>query len=145
MSEVSADKAYLSKKNLRAIEAAGATPFIPFKTNSVARVRNHGRDLVWERAFHYYSLYREEFLAHYHKRSNVESAFSMIKAKFGGAVRSRTPVAQVNEVLAKILCHNICVMIRSMYDLGITPGFGRIDPVASLAPYPVAHSLTLAA
>ena len=35
---------------------------------------------------------------------------SMIKAKFGGAVRSKTPVAQVNEVMTKILCYNICVL-----------------------------------
>jgi hypothetical protein len=32
--EVSADKAYLGHDNLAAIEAAGAVPFIPFKTNS---------------------------------------------------------------------------------------------------------------
>ena len=33
----------------------------------------------------------------YHKRSNVESTFSMIKAKFRDHVRSKTPVAMVNE------------------------------------------------
>ena len=43
----------------------------------------------------------------------------MIKAKFGGSVRSKTPVAQVNEVLAKVLCHNICVLIQSAYELGV--------------------------
>ena len=32
--EVSADKGYLSNKNLQAIEAIGAVPFIPFKSNS---------------------------------------------------------------------------------------------------------------
>ena len=48
----------------------------------------------------------------------------MIKVKFGAAVQSKTPVAQVNEVLVKILCHNICVLIQSMYELGITPVFG---------------------
>ncbi len=31
----------------------------------------------------------------------------MIKAKFGARVRSKTPVAQVNEVLYKVLCHNL--------------------------------------
>jgi hypothetical protein len=45
------------------------------------------------------------------KRSNVETAFSMINAKFSGSVRSKTPVAQVNETLAKVLCHNIRVLI----------------------------------
>ena len=31
--EVSADKAYLSHKNLKAVAHANATPFIPFKIN----------------------------------------------------------------------------------------------------------------
>ena len=47
----------------------------------------------------------------------------MIKAKFGTGVRSKTAAAQVNEALLKILCHNICVLIQSMYELGITPLF----------------------
>ena len=82
------------------------------------------RDGLWERMWHYYNINRSEFLAHYHKRSNVETTFSMVKAKFGGAVRSKTPVAQVNEVFVKILCHNICVLIQSMYELGIEAAFG---------------------
>jgi len=49
------------------------------------------------------------FYKHYHKRSNVESTFSMIKKKFGSSVRAKTSVAQVNEVLCKVLCHNICL------------------------------------
>ena len=48
----------------------------------------------------------------------------MIKMKFGGSVRAKTPTAQVNEVLAKILCHNICVLIQSFYEFGISPEFG---------------------
>jgi hypothetical protein len=47
-------------------------------------------------------------LQHYHKRSNVESTFSMIEAKFCDHARSKTDVAMVNEVLCKIVCHNIC-------------------------------------
>ena len=121
MSEVSADKAYLSRRNLRAIVDAGAMPFIPFKSNSKPE-HTHG-DSLWSRTYHYFSLFREEFMDHYHKRSNVETAFSMIKAKFGGAVRSKTPVAQMNEVLVKILCHNICVLIQAMYALGVEPDF----------------------
>ena len=118
INEVSADKAYLSKKNLRAIQAMGATPYIPFKTNSVPFTPNHGKDEVWMQAYYFYHLHRAEFLEYYHKRSNVETTFSMIKAKFGHQARSKTPAAQVNEVLLKILCHNICVLIQSMYELG---------------------------
>jgi hypothetical protein len=47
----------------------------------------------------------------------------MIKAKFGGSVRSKTPVAQVNEALCKILCHNICVLLQSISELGIEASF----------------------
>jgi transposase len=122
--EVSGDKAYLSKKNLRAVQAVGGTAYIPFKVNSVGHQGHHKRDSLWERTYHYYNFNRSEFLAHYHKRSNVETTFSMVKAKFGGSVRSKTPVAQVNEVLVKILCHNICVLIQSIYELGIEPIFG---------------------
>jgi hypothetical protein len=47
----------------------------------------------------------------------------MIKAKFGERLRSKTATAQVNEALCKVLCHNLCVVIQSMYELNITPEF----------------------
>lgn len=68
---------------------------------------------------------REEFLTHYHKRSNVETTFHMIKAKFGTRVRSKTPVAQTNEILCKVLCHNLCCLVQSFYELGIEAEFWR--------------------
>ena len=36
---------------------------------------------------------------------------------------SKKEVAQINEVLCKVLCHNIYVVIQSMYELGIEPVF----------------------
>jgi transposase len=66
---------------------------------------------------------KQEFLQHYHKRSNVESTFSMMKRKFGDSIRSKTDVAMVNEVLCKVLCHNLVVLIHEMYELGIDPVF----------------------
>ena len=65
----------------------------------------------------------EDFLSHYHKRSNVESTFSMIKRKFGDFLRSKTDAAMVNEALCKIVCHNLVVLIHEMYELGIEPQF----------------------
>ncbi len=64
---------------------------------------------------------REEFMVHYHKRSNVESTMSMIKGKFGDSLRSKSDVGQINEALSKILCHNICVLIQAEHELGIEP------------------------
>ena len=37
--------------------------------------------------------------SNYHKRSNVETTFSMIKEKFGTRLLSKKELAQVNEVL----------------------------------------------
>lgn len=127
MDEVSADKAYSTIDNHTMIASHGATPFIAFKTNATGTGRNINRGRsheAWEKAYHYFSFKREEFMAHYHKRSNVESTFSMIKAKFGDGVRSKTDVAMKNEALCKILCHNICCLISAFYELGIEAKFG---------------------
>ena len=58
-----------------------------------------------------------------HHRSNVESTMWMIKSKFGAFVRTKSDVAQFNEVLGKVLCHNIVVLVGSAYELGIEPQF----------------------
>ena len=124
INEVSADKAYTDRRNLKAVQALGGTAFIPFKSNSTGKAdHHHGFDGLWNRMWHFYNFNRDCFLQHYHKRSNVETTFSMIKAKFGAAVRDKTPIAQVNEVLCKVLCHNICVLIQSIYELGLVPTF----------------------
>lgn len=128
--EVMADKAYLSGGNLRFVSEVGATPLIPFKSNSKARY-NEGRNkdseeaIVWNYCFNYFKLHQEEFKARYHKRSNVESTFSMVKAKFGHKLSSKREEAMVNEALLKLLCHNICVLIQAFYRLGIKAEFKR--------------------
>lgn len=116
--EVSADKGYGSLSNYEAIARHGATPYIAFK--SIHSGKGGG---LWQKMFHYFQFRRDEFLTHYHKRSNVESVFSMIKAKFRDHVRSKTDVAMVNEVLCKIICHNICCLIQETHELGITATF----------------------
>lgn len=133
--EVSADKAYSSRKCLHAINAVNATPFIPFKSYSKGSQGARPFDGLWHAMWHYFNFNREEFMQHYHKRSNAETVFSMIKAKFGGFVRAKTPTAQVNEVLCKILCHNICVLIQSIYELGFEPTFWQQpEPQKTIAP-----------
>lgn len=118
MAEVSADKAYLTHRNLEAIESVGAVPYIPFKSNS----KGDG-PAAWRRMFGLFMYRQPEFLAHYHARSNVEATFSAIKRLFGGSVRSKNPTAQVNEVLCKALCFNLSCLVHAIYELGITPSF----------------------
>ena len=57
-------------------------------------------------------------------RSNIESAFSMIKGKFGDSVRSKSDIGQVNEALCKVLCHNIWGLIQAIHALGVEPNIG---------------------
>ena len=112
---MTADKAYLSRKNLHAVDAVGGTAYVPFKSNS-----KPGNGELWTRLYHFFHLNRPAFLEHYHRRSNVETTFHMVKAKFGPAVRAKDPAAMVNEVLLKLLCHNIAVVVQAVYDLGLT-------------------------
>jgi transposase len=129
MKEVEADKAYLSRANLEQVASYGATPFIPFKSNTTGE----GSEL-WERLWHLFQCHRGEFLDHYHKRSNVESTMSMIKAKFGEHIRNKTDEGIVNELLCKVLCHNICVVIQSIYELNIEPVFWAKEDEVKVEP-----------
>ncbi|MGC2235699.1 MAG: transposase [Pyrinomonadaceae bacterium] len=123
MSEISADAAYLSKDNMKTAVDNGAYPYIAWKSNSRA-TEKEGNEL-WNKLFHYFSLNKEKFLERYHQRSNSETAFSMIKAKFSDRLRSKNRTAQTNEALCKILCHNLCCLIQSIYEFGLKPEFWK--------------------
>ena len=117
--EFSADKAYSTHANHDVLETFGVAAYIPFKDNAVVNLKFP----VWSRHLCEFLLHQERFLPHYHRRSNVETVFAMIKAKFGAAVRSRLPVAQVNEVLAKCVAHNLCCVVKAIFTAGLTPTF----------------------
>lgn len=119
---VMGDKAYSAEKNLKLVLLKGGQPYIAFRSNATAGNRRSGS--VWKRLFLQYQYNQERFMELYHRRSNVETTFSMVKRKFGERLRSKTHTAQTNEVLCKILCHNICVLIQSMYELGVEVDFG---------------------
>jgi transposase len=116
---VFADGVYLSRENYEALERIGAEGFIPFDGNSTY---SPGCTL-WKKMHYRYHHRKEEFYAKYHQRSNIEAAFSMLKADFEEWVRSKSIVAKRNEILCKILCHNIWVVIETSYELGIAPEF----------------------
>jgi transposase len=131
MREVSADKAYSSKAHMAAVEDVGAVPFIPYKGNQigvlgpqsslfdVSEMHPGPEATAWVRMYHYFTYQRDTFLSHYHRRSNVETTFSMLKRKFGGSLRSKSYTAQVNEILAKVVCHNLCVLISAIHEIGL--------------------------
>jgi transposase len=124
MKEISADKGYSSKENLRFIWEAGAVPFIPFKSNTVST--SFG---IWGKMYKFFMNYPEQFGYHYHKRSNVETTFHMLKRKFGDNLRSKYETGQTNEILAKCLTHNLCVLVQEAFELGIEIDFKKCAEV----------------
>jgi len=126
--DVCADKAYLSRENLALVAALGGTAMIPFKDGTGEGTVGNGvvapHAELWRQAFHYYQYNREQFLPRYHQRSNVETVFHMVKSKIGAFVRSTSPTGQINEVLTKLLCHNIIANVRASFELGLNPILG---------------------
>lgn len=124
MTEVVADKGYSGVSNLKLVIDHGAMPYIPFLRHTT---ENHWKDKtgLWKRMWGFYTYRQDEFKARYHARSNVESTFSMLKRKFGERLRSKSLTAQTNEILCKVVCHNICVLIQSMYEMEVEPDFRR--------------------
>lgn len=120
ISEVSGDRAYCSKNNFKIIEECGGIPFIPFKKNVTGK---RATNSIWRKMYHYFMYKHDEFLEHYHKRSNSETIFHMIKTKFSSDIKSKKQTAQFNEMLIKVLAHNICVVIQEINELGVRAEF----------------------
>jgi transposase len=118
--EVSADMAYSSRDNLALVDELEGVAYIPFKSGSTGRSKGSP---IWKKMFRYFQYHEDEFLEHYHKRSNVETTFAMIKMKLGDKLKSKKWISQKNELLCKIIAHNIVVLIHEMFELGIEPNF----------------------
>ncbi|MGD0881594.1 MAG: transposase [Acidimicrobiales bacterium] len=135
MRDVTADKAYSSKVNIQAAEDAGATAYIPFRgpipamEGVMPKVKPETHPFY--RMQYLFAYQRDSFLARYHQRSNVETTFSMIKAKFGDSLRSKSDTGQINEVLCKVICHNLVVLISCIHEIGLdVPTFGEQPAMA---------------
>ncbi|HJJ38525.1 MAG TPA: transposase [Methanocorpusculum sp.] len=116
--EVLADKGYLSNKNYAYIKKSGARGYIDFKENVTGRGCP-----AWREAFLNFLQHRDEFYAHYHKRSNVETTFGAIKAKYQEKLKSKNEVAQMNELYCKMIAYNISVVIRMAFTQDVNVAF----------------------
>jgi len=120
INEISADMAYSSRLNLQLVANEGGKAYIPFRKNATGKSKG---STLWGKMYHYFQLNRDDFMEHYHKRINIEATNAAIKRKFGETLKSKNPVAQVNELLAKIIAYNLTVVIHEMYENGIQPEF----------------------
>ncbi len=127
-----ADAGYLSKENCEVAEEIGAVPFIKPKKNMVMKavIEYKKKRTAWREMMIFFHDRQKTFEMYYHRRSNVESSFSMIKRKFLPYVRSKDTTAQFNEMLCKVVCHNLGVLVNAIFELDLAADFRRI-PAAS--------------
>ena len=119
--EVSADAGYLSRGNVKAIAKIGAVPYIMGKKN--VHVPALTKLSAWSAMLQLWKNHQIFFAEHYHRRSNVEATFSALKRKFGDFCRCKQPESQENEILAKIVCFNACVLAEALLSYDLKSGF----------------------
>ena len=117
-----ADKAYLSRVNAESAVMVGAVPVIPTKINTVI---TDPEDTAWGRLVARNK--DQSACSPYFMRNNVETVYSTTERLFQKHIRTAHPVAQVNEALCKLLCHNIMVLIHERYKNGIEPDYSLIE------------------
>jgi transposase len=110
--EVSGDKAYTSARILQIVKSMDAMPFMAFKDNTNP---NQYSPEIWITIYKFFQENKEYFLKKYHKRSNVETTFSMVKMRLGEFLKCKNFEAQRNELMMKFVCHNICCLITQKF------------------------------
>lgn len=113
---VAADGAYNSRDSAQFAANLGIQPVIPFADGMTGRPM--GRP-AYRKMWLLFELHRQEFDRLYHQRSLVESVFSSVKKRVGEVILSRNPEAQLAELLAKFVNHNVCVLVRALYEFGL--------------------------
>lgn len=121
--EISADMGYSGRDNHNLAKKIGSRVYIPFRKNATGKSRG---SYIWNKMYHYFQFNRDEFMEHYHARSNVETTFMSIKAKFGEKLKSKNYKSQKNELLCKFIAYNIVVLIHEMFELGVSAEFSAL-------------------
>jgi IS5 family transposase len=90
---VVADKGYDSKENRKYVLQKKTYPHIPYRRTSASYERI-GKKIKFDESV-------------YHQRSKVETAFSVIKRKYGSVVKGRSFESQKKEIICKLIAYNI--------------------------------------
>ncbi len=128
LEEWSADKGYLSRENYEVIFNSGAMPLIPFKSNSSGR---SGGSTIWKIMYQFFKTNQELFMKKYHLRSNSESGFFMIKSRFGDITTMKNETGMKNDVMCKVLAHNLCVLCQEIFLLNLDFDFAQLSKEAA--------------
>lgn len=113
---ITADKAYSGRDEVSFASKNGITPYIDFRYRSKGKAKG---SLAWSKMYLLWQKNPQEFYRHYHKRSNVETIFNMVKSKYSSSLFTKKFIANKNEILCKILCHNLSCVIYQFFKLNI--------------------------
>ena len=130
VAQLLADSAYRSEEMLKWLHELGIDTWVPFHNNAVF----HYDGSLWDRQLTMFMFHQDKFAEHYHQRSQAETAYSMIKCKYGASVRGKKATSQANGVLVKVLAHNLYVLIRAIYEIGLETDFAQMEAVPRPAP-----------
>jgi len=120
ISEWSGDGTYWCKLNCRKIVEKGGKPYFKVHKNWAGKSRG---GIDWKNMNLEFKNNEEEYKKHYHKRSNVESAFHMKKMLQGDKVYSKLNSSRINEETLRWINHNINVLNRARHEWNINPKF----------------------
>jgi transposase len=120
---ITGDRAYSSKKVHQLIGKMGAVPFIPFSPASNPQNKNSPE--MWLRMHRFFHTHRDQFMRIYHRRSNVETTFAMVKRKFSSYLRSKSFNSKRNELIMLFIVHNITCLIVEVFKNEISVDFAK--------------------
>jgi len=120
--EIYADKGYLSNANANFCYSLNIKDYIKIKDNTIL---DKFEDSVWNNSIkRYLEDVQKGAERRFSLRANVECAFHMIKTVFSDVLRCKTHTGRVNEVLARIVCHNIRCLVLAYVKNDIKFPFG---------------------
>jgi hypothetical protein len=123
--QVAADGAYYSGNNMLQVTRVGGVPYFLISRPSLPG--DGCKPSACNMVLYMYAKDRLGFFKNYYKRNNVETAFSMIRACLGTSLRSTSRIAQYNEAICKVICHNLRVLCRAMHEEDISPNFDSVS------------------
>lgn len=109
------DGSYAFKDAVNLVRHVGGEPFFPMREDANPK---GGGGRAWGDLIAFFRTQRPAFDAIYHRRSVIESVNSAIKRRFGESLRSRTQTSRVNELLCKLVAHNLVVIVQQVHFLG---------------------------
>lgn len=117
---IAGDKNYCSEANLKIAEDLGCTPYLYPKKNYK---EGPEKSPAWNANIQRHREPTEDDQKRIHKRKRVETTFSIIKVRFYAWLFSKNLVAQINEGLCMVICHNLRALIFERELNGTEPIF----------------------